>query len=144
MNEISTFELEVKKHGRIIYHNVGDSMLPILKEHQDLAVIEKITRKLKRYDVVLYKRLSGQYVLHRILKIKNGNYGLCGDNRYKIEYPVYPEQIIGVLTGIVHNKRLLKISSLRYKTYVLFWCRLFYLRICILKIKRLFKTKKVI
>lgn len=139
MNKNSTFELEIKKYGKIIYPNVGDSMLPIMKEHQDLAIIEDITKKLKKYDVVLYKRVSGQYVLHRIMKIKNNNYAMCGDNRYRLEYPVYSNQIIGILTGIVHNDKLLTTRDKIYKIYVFFWCRLFYLRVFILKINHILK-----
>lgn len=46
---------------------VGTSMLPLLKEHRDTVIIEKITEPLRKYDVVLFRR-SKQLVLHCIVK----------------------------------------------------------------------------
>lgn len=72
MNEQkSTFEEQIRKHGYLVYRNVGDSMLPILRQGKDLMVISrKPEDRLKKYDVPLYKRDNGQYVLHRILKVR--------------------------------------------------------------------------
>ena len=87
MNEQkSTFEEQIRKHGYLVYRNVGDSMLPILRQGKDLMVISrKPEDRLKKYDVPLYKRDNGQYVLHRILKVRKNDYIICGDNRTHIE-----------------------------------------------------------
>ena len=50
----------------MIYTNVGDSMYPTIQP-RDLLVIEAVSGPLKVGDVPLYKRDSGQYVLHRIV-----------------------------------------------------------------------------
>lgn len=103
----STFEDEIEKHGKLVYKNVGDSMMPILRENRDLLIIEKISGRLKKYDVSLYKRDCGQYVLHRILKVCKDDYIICGDNRWQREYNITDRHIIGVLTGIVrHGKTI--------------------------------------
>ena len=78
----STFEQIIEKDGVLVYRNVGDSMLPLIKQGRDVIVIEKISKQLKRLDIPLYKRESGQYVLHRILKCKKDGYVMCGDNRF--------------------------------------------------------------
>ncbi|MGN1202403.1 MAG: S24/S26 family peptidase, partial [Eubacterium sp.] len=69
----STFEEEIRRNGTIIYTNVGDSMLPFIKQGRDVLVISRAEGRLKRYDVPLYKRDSGQYVLHRILKVREND-----------------------------------------------------------------------
>ena len=55
----------------------GTSMLPFIHAG-DLVTLEKITNcKIKKRDVLFYKRDNGQYVLHRVYKIKNNHTTLC-------------------------------------------------------------------
>lgn len=96
------FEDIIASQGKLIYTNVGDSMYPLIQP-RDLLVIKAVTEPLKKYDIPLYKRDSGQYVLHRIVKIKNGSYVMCGDNRDFQEYGITDRHIIGVLTDIIRN-----------------------------------------
>ena len=79
---MATFEEEIEKNGRLVYTNVGDSMRPLIRQGRDLLIIEKPQGRLRKYDVPLYKRDSGQYVLHRILKVRDSDYVICGDNRW--------------------------------------------------------------
>ena len=65
-----TFEEIISEQGRLVYTSVGDSMSPLIREN-DLLVIEPVKEPLKVGDIPLYKRDSGQYVLHRIVKIKS-------------------------------------------------------------------------
>ena len=39
----STFEEQLAGHGKLIDTNVGTSMMPLLRQHRDLFVIEKKT-----------------------------------------------------------------------------------------------------
>lgn len=67
----STFEEEIAHNGFLLYRNVGDSMLPLIRQGKDLLLIaRKPQGRLNKYDVPLYRRDSGQYVLHRILKVR--------------------------------------------------------------------------
>lgn len=127
-----TFEEEIERHGRLVYTNVGDSMMPMLREKKDLLIVEKPQGRLKKYDVPLYKRDSGQYVLHRILKIRKKDYVLCGDNRYRREYGITDRHIIGVLTAFVRDGKEIPVTDGRYRRYVHLWCDFFYLRAAIL------------
>ena len=67
---MTRFEDIIDRDGRLIYTNVGDSMMPLIRQDRDLLIIEKPDGRLKKYDVPLYKRDNGQYVLHRILKFR--------------------------------------------------------------------------
>lgn len=136
----STFEEEIQRTGKLVYTNVGDSMLPLIRQGRDLLVITRVEGRLKKYDVPLYKRDSGQYVLHRILKVRDKDYVICGDNRYHREYGITDRHIIGVLTGIVRDGREISMKSLPYRLYVHLWCDFFWVRALILKGKHfLFK-----
>ncbi|MBR4172782.1 MAG: S24/S26 family peptidase, partial [Clostridia bacterium] len=83
-NEKTTFERELNESGAIVYTNVGVSMLPLIRENRDILIIKK-AEKLKKYDVVLFKRRNvkgrGEYVLHRIVKILGDDkFFIAGDN----------------------------------------------------------------
>ncbi len=125
----STFENEINRSGKLVYTNVGDSMKPLIRQGKDLLIIEKADVRLKKYDVPLYRRDSGQYVLHRILKVRENDYIICGDNRWQKEYGITDRHIIGVLTAVVRNgNHAISVSSMRYRIYVHIWCDLFPLR----------------
>ncbi|MBQ4238660.1 MAG: S24/S26 family peptidase, partial [Ruminococcus sp.] len=111
----SSFEEVIAEKGRLVYTNVGDSMYPLIRP-RDLLIIDAVTRPLRLWDVPLYKRDSGQYVLHRIVKIKNGSYVMCGDNRCTLEYGITDRHIIGVLTGIVRDGRTLPVTMPEHKS----------------------------
>ncbi len=137
----STFEEEIEKSGKIIYTNVGDSMMPFIKQGRDVLVISKAEGKLKRYDVPLYKRDSGQYVLHRILKVRENDYVICGDNRCSREYGITDRHIIGVLTGIIRDGREIPVTDLKYRIYVHLWCDFFPVRAFIIRIRQFLKRR---
>ena len=88
MSEISTFKEQLELHGKIIYTNVGTSMMPLLRAGRDVMIIERPEGRLKKYDVALYIRADGMYVLHRVLKVRDKDYVICGDHCTKKEYGI--------------------------------------------------------
>ena len=137
----STFEEEIKKSGKIIYTNVGDSMMPFIRQGRDVLVISRAEGRLKRYDIPLYKRDSGQYVLHRILKVRENDYIICGDNRCIREYGITDRHIIGVLTGIIRDGREIPLTDRKYRIYVHLWCDFFPVRTFIIRIRQFLKRR---
>ncbi|MGN0600692.1 MAG: S24/S26 family peptidase [Oscillospiraceae bacterium] len=135
----STFEEQLALHGKLIYTNVGDSMEPLIRQGRDLLIISAVSGRLKKYDVPLYKRDSGQYVLHRILKVRQNDYVICGDNRWQREYGITDRHIIGVLTGIVRDGKEISVTDKKYRLYVHLWCDFFYVRAFILMVKHYIK-----
>ena len=106
MTNTSTFEEELERNGILIYTNRGDSMMPLLRENRDLIHIRRVNGRCRKYDVPLYKRDSGQYVLHRILKVRKNDYVICGDNRWKREYGITDRHILGVLEAVTRDEFL--------------------------------------
>ena len=130
----SSFEEELLKNGRLIYTNKGDSMFPLILENKTLLIIEKKPEgRLKKYDVPLYQRDSGQYVLHRILEVRKNDYVICGDNRWGREYGITDRHIIGVLTGVVRKGKKISVDDPMYKLYVHIWCDAFPVRAFIIR-----------
>lgn len=132
---MTTFEDIIERDGRLVYTNVGDSMRPLIRQDRDILIIEKPRGRLKKYDVPLYQRDSGQYVLHRILKVRENDYVICGDNRYGKEYGITDRHIVGVLTAVVRDGKEISVTDWRYCAYVHLWCDFFPIRALILRIK---------
>lgn len=130
---MTRFEDVIERDRQLVYTNVGDSMRPLIRQDRDILIIEKYEGRLKKYDVPLYKRDSGQYVLHRVLKVRDSDYVICGDNRYNKEYGITDRHIIGVLTAVVRDGKEIPITNWRYRLYVHLWCDLFPIRAFILK-----------
>lgn len=126
------FEDYIEQEGKLIYKNVGTSMMPLIRQGKDLMVIEKPQGRLKKYDVPLYKRDSGQYVLHRILKVRENDYVICGDHCYRKEYGITDRHIIGVLTAVIRDGKEIPVTDRRYRMYVRLWCDFFHIRALIL------------
>lgn len=139
----NTFEAQLEKHGTLVYTNVGDSMMPLLRQNRDLMVIaRKGEGRCKKYDAVLYRRPTGEYVLHRILKVRKEDYVICGDNRWVREYGVPDSWILGVLTAVIRNGKEIPVTDWRYQLYVHLWCDLFYVRASILRGRSLLRRLK--
>jgi len=131
----ASFEDIIESKGQLIYTNVGDSMYPLIQE-RDLLVIKKAELPLKKYDVPLYKRDNGQYVLHRIIAIKNGEYIICGDNRAGREYGITDRHIIGVLTDVIRNGETIPVRPPQHMMRLRIWCSSMILRRVILLIRK--------
>lgn len=124
--------------GQFTLYPSGTSMLPLLHEHQDFVVLARLAREPQKYDIVLYRRKNGAFVLHRIIKKQSdGSFVMTGDNQTALERDITKNQIIGTVIEIGRKIKPMSMKSLRYKAYVFFWCRCFFFRKIILRIKRI-------
>ena len=78
------------------------------------------------------------YVLHRILKVREQDYVICGDNRWRPEYGIMDRHLVGVMTGIVRKGKEVPLDGWKYRLYVRLWCGLFPLRAFILFLRDIF------
>lgn len=81
----------------------GVSMLPFIKGGKTNVIIEKYTGGAKKYDIVFYQRDDGKYVMHRVVKIYDDCYGICGDNQWWVE-KVTDKQIFAIVTDVEGKK----------------------------------------
>ncbi len=112
----------LEKNDFYIATPIGTSMMPMLRERIDTVKLVKPTKKIEKYDVILYERPNKMYVLHRVLGIKRKNgeelYILCGDNQVILEKYVKKNQIIGVMEGYYRGESYISKDDLSYKKYV--------------------------
>lgn len=124
----ASMEKALAEQGEIVACSAGVSMEPMLRNKQDMVVIETVKRELKKHDVPLYRLDSGKLVLHRILKVKPDVYVIRGDNLLVKEY-IRPDQIIGVLKAFYRGGKYVDCATNRkYKLYVFWIMHSFWLR----------------
>ena len=132
-----TFEEEIQNSGKLIYTTVGVSMRPLIKQGRDLLIVTKPQGRLKKYDIPLYKRKNGPYVLHRVVKVKDDGYVILGDNCIKWENDIKDDQIIGVLTSLVRKGKEVDFNSFGYRFYSRAWYLLYPVRVIFMSARRL-------
>jgi len=98
----------------------GTSMLPLLRQGLDEVILSPLPEKLNKFDLPLYRRTSGQYVLHRIVQTGE-TYTCIGDNQFEYETGLKEEQMIALVTSIVRDGHEISVTDLRYRFYCRFW-----------------------
>lgn len=99
----------------------GYSMYPMFVPGRDWAIIRPVTGKLRRGDVVLYRRKGGILVLHRIYKVKPEGLYLIGDNQTEIEGPLQPVWVRGVLADFIHKEKCISVKNPVYRLLAEVW-----------------------
>lgn len=103
---------KIDEESEISFCAFGTSMLPFIHDGSDLVTLGPIRSPLKKNDIVFYRRANGQFVLHRIVKVKDTNtLLLCGDNQFVIEKDIHPQQIIARLVRLERDGRAISLSS---------------------------------
>lgn len=84
----------------------GSSMTPFLVHGRDTVYLSKADRPLGRGDIVLYRRINGDYILHRICAVEGECFATVGDAQTRIEHGVTAGQILAVVSSASRkNKR---------------------------------------
>ena len=119
MDELEPIMLEIlDSGGEFILRTHGTSMMPLLSDGNDGVVLVRPKGKCKKNDVVLYKRPTGQYVMHRIVALKDGKYVMRGDSQIINEYGVSDKMIAAVMKAYFKNGERVETDNPSYKKYV--------------------------
>ena len=108
---------KINSGGEVVIQPNGTSMLPLIHQGADEVVLVKPNGRLKKYDIPFYKRKSGQFVLHRVIKVRKNDYVMCGDNQTDPEYGINDDMIIGVVSKIIQNGKTISVTDKEYKKY---------------------------
>ncbi len=122
------FEQTLRTEGVLFYRIEGVSMQPMLRQKRDAVVVRPPQGRLKKYDVALYRRDSGKYVLHRVVRVLPDGYVIRGDNCYTDETDITDREIIGVLTDFVRKGRQKPVTAPSYRLYARLWVGLYRVR----------------
>lgn len=123
INEIAPLiQADVKRGTDIRLTVTGNSMYPMLRGGKDSVILTApLPYTLKKYAIPFYRRDNGQYILHRIIRMKNGLMSVSGDNQTCVEYPVGQHQVIAVVKGFYRGNRYIPCSNPLYRLYAWLW-----------------------
>lgn len=100
----------------------GTSMYPLLLGGRDEAIISDVKgKKLKRGDIVLYRRQDGTHVLHRIHHIKKEAYFMLGDSHIEIEGPINKKEILTYASAVVRKGQEINCNRYYYRLASAIW-----------------------
>lgn len=116
----------------------GVSMLPMLRQGKDSVELSPLPERLKKYDLPVYRRADGQYVMHRVVAVKEDHYICLGDNTLFFEH-IYPKQMIGVVSAFKRGEKRIEVDNLWYRLYCRLWRPTRPIRIAIYYLKRVAK-----
>ena len=129
---MNNIERSIKELGYAVAPIAGTSMMPLLKEGRDRVELKPYCHeRLKKGDVVLYKKNEGTLVLHRIIKTENGEFfTVLGDHQFNNDEWVNKNQIIAVACGFFIKGRYVTEKTRWYRMYKKIW-------LCNLNVRRM-------
>lgn len=96
----------------------GVSMLPMLRPGRDTVTLAPLPERLRKYDLPLYRRPDGKFILHRIVDVKDDGTCTCiGDHQFRAENGVKREWMIAVVTKFTRDGREHSVREGGYRLY---------------------------
>ena len=123
----ASIESELLKHGCYASNTIGTSMRPLFAHHRDMVVLVPLTAPLKKRDIILYPDGRGNYILHRIIGIREDVYVVRGDNTYAKEY-VPKSAVVAVLSEYNRKGKHHRVSDFSHRLYSFVWCAIYPVR----------------
>lgn len=120
----------------------GNSMRPLWRHARDSALLRSCdVYSLKKGDIALYRRATGQVVLHRIVRVNADSYHMCGDAQSVLERHVPKAHVLAVVAAFTRKGRDYRCDQLPHRAYAALWIWLFPIRALIGKGQRLWSRR---
>ena len=129
-------QVQLENGGRARLTVTGYSMLPVLRAYRDAVELIPVSGRQEKGKIILYRRESGQFVLHRIIALTEDGYICSGDNEAARE-PVAQHQLLAVVDGLIRRGNRIGLDDLSYRVYTALWVGFFPLRGVYIKIRRI-------
>lgn len=107
----------------------GGSMSPFLVHGRDDVLVKKGEGNYGKGDILFYRRPSGQYVLHRVVKAApDGSLFFAGDAQTAVEGPVSPDCVFGCVERVRRKGKWIGKRDVRWRFFAGPWVVLLPLR----------------
>lgn len=116
---------ELTEEGREVSLIIsGSSMAPFLIHQRDRILFRKPDRELRKGDMVFYQRDNGQFVMHRIRRVRPDGYDIIGDAQTVTESSVRRDQIFGLVTRVERKGKWLSPGDFWWEFFAHVWLHL--------------------
>ena len=119
-NLMPLFRERLEAGQKVKFSPRGVSMLPMLRQGIDCVILSPVPEKLRKYDLPLYRRDDGKYILHRIVKAGE-TYTCVGDNQFQLEHGVRQDQMIALVTAFTRGEKEISVENGGYRLYCRIW-----------------------
>lgn len=127
--------------GKFVLTVTGSSMAPTLHHKKDrVELVSPEVRRPKKGEIVLFQRLTGECVLHRVLEEKDGLLHINGDAQRWTEW-IHHQQIVGVVSRICRNGCWRSCDERSYRGYVALWRMTKPLRPTLIRLRNLLRKE---
>lgn len=121
----------------------GSSMTPFLCAQRDFVLLESSKdHAIKKGDIVLFRRPTGKFVLHRVWSVNKETFKMVGDGQQFIEGPISASQIKAVVIAVKRKGKWLKKWSFENLFFQWIWIRVIPFRVKILQLYSFVKNIK--
>ncbi len=128
---------ELVEEGQEVHLTIsGYSMSPFLIHNRDVVFFQAPHRELRKGDIVFFQRENGQFIMHRIWKIKPDGYYIVGDNQTLIEGPVKRDQIFAIVTKVIRKGKKIQPGDFWWEFFEHVWIRIIPLRRMMVRLYR--------
>ena len=134
---VSVLKEMVEQGHEVSMTVAGTSMEPFLVHNRDKIYFKKPDGTIKKGDMVFYRRETGAYVMHRVIKVKKQQYYMAGDHQTFLEGPIKKKQIFAKIVSVERDGEWLTENDKLWKFYAVWWRRLFWIRKVVGKLKRI-------
>lgn len=135
MEELAALlQTQLAAGGRAILVVTGSSMMPMLHNRRDRVVLEPPV-DLRRTDVILFRRESGAYILHRIVRMGEEVMLCSGDNQWEPE-TVLRSQVVAKVTEFTRKGKTFRVGRGFWHLWARFWTGIFPVRRPLIALRR--------
>lgn len=134
-------QLLAQGHENVPVPVAGHSMTPFLHPG-DQVFLSPIRREPRPGDVLLYRRASGQYVLHRLHRVTADGFLITGDAQTELELIPHRAQLLGIVTSAIHLGKPVSPEDGYWRLYAHLWRYLRPLRPVIVRVRGLLPSRK--
>lgn len=109
----------VAEGGSFVLTITGNSMRPWLKPGVDRVRLAK-AGTVREGDVVFFRRITGEYVLHRVIRVEGETLTVNGDSQEWTE-KIGRNQVLAVAEAFYHGDQWHDADSLRHRLLAALW-----------------------
>lgn len=126
MDQLTPIMAQLLSEGTDVeFTPTGNSMRPLWHHRRDTVKLTAVKpEEIRRWDVLLYKRGDGTYILHRAVGVYDDTVDFLGDAQFGVEKGVPKSAVLAVVAGYKRKgKKYRSVDSIGYRIYVCLWCR---------------------
>lgn len=106
----------IARKGKYRFYPRGVSMQPLLYAGDDSVELSAVG-DINKYDMLLYQRDDGSFVLHRVVAVRGELIDFCGDGQCFVEKDIRRDQIKAGVYAFYKGERRVEVTDKKYLRY---------------------------